>query len=108
MKSETTQAKRNIRIARERWGRLPRAALLALIQLTREYRVSLTLGDLLYLDQHWYVSHAGCLRIARREKCCGINVECIDELSDPLAARWAFKATVFKSPNCKGFVGYGD
>jgi len=25
-----------------------------------------------------------------------------------LAARWVFKATVFKSPSSKGFVGYGD
>jgi hypothetical protein len=27
---------------------------------------------------------------------------------DPAASRWAFKATVYKSRTCKGFVGYGD
>jgi hypothetical protein len=35
-------------------------------------------------------------------------VACIGEFTDPSAARWAFKATVFKSRDCKGFVGYGD
>jgi hypothetical protein len=30
------------------------------------------------------------------------------EFCDPAASRWAFKATVYKSPKCKGFVGYGD
>src|SRR5207249_12121567 len=63
---------------------------------------------LLYLDERWYVSHAGLLRIAQRKKCVGIKVECIGEFSDPAATRWAFKATVYKSPRCKGFVGYGD
>jgi hypothetical protein len=32
----------------------------------------------------------------------------VDQSSDPLAGRWVFKATVFKSPSSKGFVGYGD
>ena len=30
------------------------------------------------------------------------------EFSDPSSHRWAFRATVYKSPRCKGFVGYGD
>ncbi len=29
-------------------------------------------------------------------------------LSEPASCRWVFKATVFRSPRCKGFVGYGD
>jgi len=32
----------------------------------------------------------------------------VDQSSDPLAGRWVFKATVYKSPSSKGFVGYGD
>jgi hypothetical protein len=27
---------------------------------------------------------------------------------DRAASRWAFKATVYKSRTCRGFVGYGD
>jgi hypothetical protein len=81
---------------------------MALRELSREYRLSVALGDLLYIDESWYVSHAGLLRLAQRRKCSGIKVECVGEFSDPKATRWAFKATVFKPGDCKGFVGYGD
>jgi hypothetical protein len=30
------------------------------------------------------------------------------ELTDPVANRWIFKATVYKTTDSKGFVGYGD
>jgi len=98
----------NVRLAKQRWAGLPRIALIALKELIREYRLSVALGDVLYIDERWYVSHAGLLRIAQRRKCSGIKVECIGEFSDPCATRWAFKATVFKPGDCKGFVGYGD
>jgi len=32
----------------------------------------------------------------------------VPEFSDPATQRWAFKATVYKSKACRGFVGYGD
>jgi hypothetical protein len=32
----------------------------------------------------------------------------VPEFSDNAASRWAFKATVYKSRCCRGFVGYGD
>ena len=32
-------------------------------------------GDLLWLDGHWYVSHSGLIRLARRSHCAGIHVE---------------------------------
>jgi hypothetical protein len=38
----------------------------------------------------------------------GIQVAPATEFCDPPASRWAFKATVYKSRTCKGFVGYGD
>ena len=103
-----TEANRNVRLAKQRWAGLPRIALIALRELSREYRLSVALGDVLYIDERWYVSHAGLLRIAQRRKCAGIHVECVGEFSDPSATRWAFKATVFKPGDCKGFVGYGD
>src|SRR6185312_1879561 len=48
------------------------------------------------------------LRLARRNRCAGIDVQPAAEFCDAGNARWAFKATVFKSPKCKGFVGFGD
>lgn len=29
-------------------------------------------------------------------------------LSEPVSGHWVFKATVYKRPGSKGFVGYGD
>jgi hypothetical protein len=104
----TSGTNRNVRHARQPWGRLSRTALMALRELSRDYRLSVVVGDLFYLDERWYVSHAGLLRIAERRKCFGIKVEYIGEFSDLAERRWAFKATVFKSRDCKGFVGYGD
>jgi hypothetical protein len=46
--------------------------------------------------------------LARRSRCAGIHAQPAPEFSDAAASRWAFKATVFKTPKCKGFVGYGD
>jgi hypothetical protein len=108
MTKTTIFATRNTRLAKQIWGKLPRTALAALRELIRQYRLSLVLGDLLYLNERWYVSHSGLLRIAERRKCYGIDVECLKEFSVPPANQWAFKATVYKSRSCKGFVGYGD
>ena len=78
------------------------------LPLAKRYRFSVESGDLLWLDGHWYVSHSGLIRLARRSHCAGIHVEPVAQFSDPATSRWAFKATVFKSRACKGFVGYGD
>jgi hypothetical protein len=77
-------------------------------RLGKRYRFSVETGDLLWLDGHWYVSHSGLIRLARRNHCAGIHVEPVSEFSDPSTSRWAFKATVYKSRTCRGFVGYGD
>ena len=70
--------------------------------------LSLRCGDLLLLSGGWYVTHTGLLRLAARRRCKGIHVQPIPEFSDPTNARYAFKATVYKSRACRGFVGYGD
>jgi hypothetical protein len=77
-------------------------------RLAKRYRFSVESGDLLWLDGHWYVTHSGLIRLARRSHCAGIHVEPVAQFSDPATSRWAFKSTVFKSRNCKGFVGFGD
>jgi len=98
----------NVENTRSRWGALPKAMLQVLKELTTEHRLSIRSGDLLLLEGRWYVTHTGLLRLARRSHCAGISVEAIPELSDPVGGRWAFKATVYRSAKCKGFVGYGD
>ena len=74
----------------------------------KRYSFSVESGDLLWLDGHWYVTHSGLIRLARRSHCAGIHVEPVAEFSDPATSRWAFKATAYKSRTCRGFVGYGD
>ncbi|HEX9121005.1 MAG TPA: hypothetical protein VF840_10740 [Terriglobales bacterium] len=96
------------RLAKKIWPAVSRAALQNLRALASEHQLSLAAGDITYLDKSWYVTHTGLLRLARRNRCAGINVIPLSRFCDPFASRWAFKATVYKSRTCKGFVGYGD
>ena len=108
MNSRTHLIRSNLKHARVAWGHIPRRSLDALGELTRKYQLSVVLGDIHYIDQRWYVTHAGLLRLAERTRCSGIRVQQVREFCDPSSGRWVFKATVYKSPRSKGFVGYGD
>ena len=99
----------NLRLARLRWGReLGRSALEQLKSLSKDFQLSVASGDLLLLGASWYVTHTGLIRLAARRRCRGIQVQPISEFSDARNSRYAFKATVYKSRTCPGFVGYGD
>jgi hypothetical protein len=101
--------RQNLRLAkRSAVGELRTASNDGLRYLTTDFGFSLALGDLKYLDGGWYVTHAGLLRLARRNGCSAIRVLPVREFCDPSADRWVFKATVYKAPGSKGFVGYGD
>ena len=108
MKSQTHLIRSNLSHARVAWGHLPRPSRAALAELTKKYRLSVALGEIQYLDQRWYVTHAGLLRLAERTHCAGIRVQQVQEFCDPSVGRWVFKATVYKSPRSRGFVGFGD
>ena len=99
----------NIRFARGVIGNALTSTLLGqLRELTKNFELSLRSGDLLYLRGGWYVTHTGLIRLAARRRCRGIHVHPIAEFSDTLNGRFVFKATVYKSRTCSGFVGYGD
>ncbi len=98
----------DISVAQSLWGRLTGAKRRALRDLLNTYGFSVVLGDIVCLNGSWYISHAGLLRLARRNRCSGIRVQPLCQFCDPVTRRWAFKATVYKSHKCKGFVGYGD
>jgi hypothetical protein len=98
----------NLASARLRWGSLSRGTVYGLKELTADHYVSVQAGDVLLLEGRWYVTHSGLLRLARRCRCTGMLVEPALELTDVAAGRWAFKATVYTTRTCKGFVGYGD
>jgi hypothetical protein len=100
--------KSNIRIARQLWHHISPASSSALRQLTCEHQLSVPAGDLLLLEGRWYITHSGLLGVARRNCCAGMHVQPVQAFCDPQAQRWAFRATVYKSKVCRGFVGYGD
>jgi hypothetical protein len=101
--------RRNSRLARRRWGSaVSRTALEALRGYSEQFQFSVASGDLLLLDNGWYVTNAGLTRLARRNRCAGISVKPVQAFCDPTGQRWAFEATVYKSRACRGFVGYGD
>lgn len=88
--------------------KLPPVLLEQLRELTRNFSLSLKCGDLLLLSGGWYVTHAGLIRLAKRCHCSGMQVQPVRQLSDQAISRYAFRATVYKSVRCRGFVGYGD
>src|SRR5438067_1724185 len=97
-----------IHAAHQIWPNLTRLQRQQLRTLVQRHELSVSTGDIHMLGGKLYVTHSGLLRLACRNRCKGIHVEPVPDFSNAAASRWAFKATVFKSPKCKGFVGYGD
>jgi hypothetical protein len=108
MKRETRTLRLNRSLAQTTWGKLSPALHPGLEELTETYGLSVALGDLQQIDGRWYVTHAGLLRIGQRRRCHGIRTCLQKDVSDSIANRWVFRATVYKTPNSRGFVGYGD
>jgi hypothetical protein len=99
---------REARLAKSLCGDLSKTALKSLEGLVSRHKLSLADGDLKYMNRGWYVTHSGLLRLAERRHCAGMHVAPVLKSSDPASSRWVFRAVVFKSRTCKGFVGYGD
>jgi hypothetical protein len=100
--------RKDVKLAISVWGKLGPSSLESLTELLKRYRLSIATGDLLLIDGGWYVTHAGLLRLAIRNHCLGIRVLPVREFCDIGTSRYTFEAIVYTSPECKGFVGYGD
>ncbi|MBS1806473.1 MAG: hypothetical protein JST28_24275 [Acidobacteria bacterium] len=98
----------NRRLARQKWGKQLSNLLETLNSFSRDFGFSVSSGGLVLLNEHWYVTHVGLIKLARRKRCSGILAEPEQEFCNPNEAHWAFRATVYKSPTCRGFVGFGD
>jgi hypothetical protein len=99
---------RNLRLARTVFHVKKRELLLKSLKLLSAMDFDIGSGDLVLLSNHWYVTHTGLVRMAKRKRCSGMEVEAVVNLCDSAAGRYVFKATVYRSKICKGFVGYGD
>src|ERR1700730_14833269 len=106
--SKLNLVRQNLRVVKQLHPWLQRTDLSALRELTMDLLLSVSRGELLFIDGKWYVSHAGLLRIALRQRCCGIRSVLQERQSDPLPCRWVFNATVYKKLGSKGCVEYGD
>jgi hypothetical protein len=108
MKRTANSIQAEMRVARQTWSDLGAPRLRDLRSLLVRYKFSVTLGEITRIDNRWYVTHSGLLQLASRRKCLGIKTFLQERLCDPAANRWVFRAVVYKGPNSKGFVGYGD
>ncbi len=98
----------NMRLAKKLWPALSARTLRVLGDITHRHGLSVLCGEVVPINERWYVTHVGLLRIAQHRKCRGIHVELLTDLCDPQAARWCAKAMVFTSASSRGFVGHGD
>lgn len=99
----------NLRASRSLWAKTITASRAAMLrEITEKFYLCVTSGHIVLIDGSWYITHSGLLDIADRAGCHGIDVSALDAFCDPPASRWAFKARVYKSRTCGGFVGFGD
>lgn len=107
--SVSSQVRKALSSANVFWpGRLDAVQREQLCSLIEQHAFCVAAGDLTLLDRKWYVTHSGLLRLARRNRCSGIQTEVLSQFSDCRLSRWFVKASVYKSHNSKGFAGYGD
>jgi hypothetical protein len=106
--TKATLVCQNLRLVKKLYPDLAQEDLHRLRELTQAHLLSVSQGEISCIDGKWYVTHAGLLRVAVRARCLGIRTVLQERQSDPVASRWVFRATVFKSCRSKGFVGYGD
>src|SRR5271165_4637234 len=98
----------NASLVKKLYPNISRARIQALKELTKQFSFSFSSGDLIQLENGWFVTHTGLVHLARRKRCRGIHVEAVDSLCDSAANRFVLKATVYPSKDSAGFVGYGD
>src|ERR1039457_1833322 len=107
MHRKTDLYSRNLRLARTLFGVGKQQILLTPPEHLSAMHFDIGSGDLALLNNRWYVTHTGLLRMAKRKRCSGIHVEAVDSLCDSAADRFVLKATVYPSKDSAGFVGYG-
>src|SRR5207302_489690 len=103
-----TIVRANLGFAKKFGNTLTPQQRLSLKRMSRDFGLALAEGELQLIDGHWYITHAGLMHLSIRNRCYGIDVRPAASFCDAATSRWAFKATVYKSPSCRGFVGYGD
>jgi len=109
MKYDAFYGRLEVAAAKKLWPDFLRGRKLEQLRfMVRKYKFSVVRSDLQVLNGNWYVTHAALLGLAQRRRCRGVHTEAVRQFCEPKSSRWIFKAVVYKSQSCKGFVGYGD
>ncbi len=108
MKSNGDALRSELSVAKLMWGKLKRGSVEELRQLLQRYKLSIALGEIVYFNDHWYVTNAGLLRLAFRRRCLGIETNLEEQFCTPELNRWVVKAVVHCFSKSRRFVGYGD
>src|SRR5258707_12772071 len=87
MKRKPDSLAREVKLAKRIWGDIAGIRLTELRQLLQRYKLSVALGEVIDLDNHWYVTHSGLIRLASRRRCDGIRTTLQQRFSDPAANR---------------------
>jgi hypothetical protein len=73
MKVSAINLAQESRFAKSLYGDLPKSVWRTLRELIHRHAISVTAGDVKYLNGGWYVTHSGLLRLAERRRCAGIH-----------------------------------
>jgi hypothetical protein len=73
MKQKPKSVRTEMNVARRIWGEVGATRLAELRALIRRNRISVALGDVCYIENRWYITHSGLLRVAHRKRCTGIK-----------------------------------
>src|SRR5712692_11372850 len=104
MNNSKSSVRSEMRVARKTLPDLGASRLSYLRSLLVRYKFSVTVGEITRIDDRWYVTHSGLIRLASRRRCRGITTFLQERLCDPAANRWVFRAVVYKGESSKGFV----
>jgi hypothetical protein len=108
MKANNALCRENARLAKKTWpSQVSATHIRTLKSLTDSYKFSVNSGDLILLENRWYVTHTGLIRLARRRRCAGIHAEAAQALSEPARCRWAFKVAETRAVNRALRKAYG-
>jgi hypothetical protein len=108
MKQHTSTLTRELRFAKSLYRHLTRQEIEMLEELLERTKLSVTKREVIRIGATWYVTHSGLIKLAHLRRCFGIQTEQVIKSCNPETSRWVFKATIYLSRDCKGFVGYGD
>src|SRR5437870_11826873 len=76
MKRNLSLEKKNVKAAKTKWPDKQIARFIPLLrELTSAHRLSVASGDIILLNDAWYVTHSCLLRSARGTRCPRIDVQ---------------------------------